>query len=710
MLSSLLSLIFLGIAGYLATIDLGLEGQLWLGGGIVGLLILLKPLHRNATIRLAAIAFAAFASFRYFYWRATETLPTENWVILILGLLLMAAEGYGIWIYTSGAFIGLRPIDRRSAPLPSDPARLPTVDILVPSYDEPWDIVGTTLIAARNIRWPEGKLRVVLCDDGGTKQRREASDMDKADAALRRHEEFKTKCAEIGVTYITRDKNVGAKAGNLNHAMKTLPNPAQLVAIFDADHVPTADFLERTVGFFLEDEKLSLVQTPHNFITPDPLEKNLGTFGVMPGEADMFYGAVQPGLDFWNASFFCGSAAVIRRKALDEIGGIQEDTVTEDAHTSLEMHARGWNSAYLPRPMVAGLHPASYASFVKQRVRWTQGMIQIFLRHNPLLKRGLGFAQRLCYGANSGFWFFPFARICFLLSPIPYLVFGLEIFRATTTDFLAYAMPHLAASIIMTDILHGRWRWPFVSELYELALSLYTLPAVAGTIMSPKKPTFAVTAKDEQLDRDFLSPLAKPFLGMLGLLTLALLVGIWRAAVNPADLDAIFIVLLWDAFNILLLLGAIGAMYELRHRRTSPRVDRDLPAAVTIGDKQLPVRIIDASIGGVAIRGDGFTVALQPMDSVALSFQSPGGQWIEANCQIRHRRDDGAYGLMFVEPTLATREAIIRIVYGSSDTWAADMEKRTKRHGMLKGFAFFLKISLGHGLSALGRTFFSSGA
>lgn len=564
------------------------------------------------------------------------------------------------------------------------------------------------MLAAKSIRWPADKLRVILCDDGGTEERRKSHDPAKSEKALKRHIEFQKNCEEIEVVYITRENNAGAKAGNLNNAMRHIPNPAQFVAIFDADHVPTADFLERTMGFFIEDDKCSLVQTPHNFLTPDPLEKNLGTFGTMPGEAEMFYGAVQKGLDFWNASFFCGSAAVIRRKALDEINLIQESTVTEDAHTSLEMHAKGWRSAYLPRPMVAGLQPASFSSFVGQRVRWTQGMIQIFRLHNPLFKRGLSFAQRLCYSANSGFWFFALARVCFLLSPIPYLLFGMEIFKATTAEFMAYAVPHLLASIIMTDILHGRYRWPFVSELYELALSLYTMPAVLSAMVSPKKPTFKVTAKDEQVERDYLSPLAKPFLGILAILVISLAIGLWRAIVNPRDLDAISVVIIWDFFNILLLLGAIGAMYELRHRRGAPRVNKDMPAILNVAGVSFNTRIVDASAGGVGIRGEGIGVGLATGDVVTLTFQSPSGDSIGGMCEVRHRREDGVHGLMFINPDVALKKAIIGLVYGSSESWVAEIERRTQRRGMLRGILFFFRISLGHGLSALGRSFFTA--
>ncbi len=147
-----------------------------------------------------------------------------------------------------------------------------------------------------------------------------------------------------------------------------------------------------------------LVQTPHFFINPDPIEKNLQTFTQMPSENEMFYRVIQRGLDYWNAAFFCGSAAVLRRKYIMEIGGISGDTITEDAETALTMHARGYNSAYIAKPMISGLQPETLGGFIGQRVRWAQGMLQIFLLKNPLVLPGLTLPQRLCYfsSASSG--------------------------------------------------------------------------------------------------------------------------------------------------------------------------------------------------------------------------------------------------------------------------------------------------------------------
>ena len=127
------------------------------------------------------------------------------------------------------------------------------------------------------------------------------------------------------------------------------------------------------------------MQTPHFFVNPDPIEKNLGTFAQMPSENEMFYGTIQQGLDKWNASFFCGSAAVLRREALEQAGGFSGITITEDCETALDLHARGWNSVYVDKPLIAGLQPETFSAFIGQRSRWCRGMVQILLLKNPLL-------------------------------------------------------------------------------------------------------------------------------------------------------------------------------------------------------------------------------------------------------------------------------------------------------------------------------------
>src|SRR5215813_7405256 len=155
---------------------------------------------------------------------------------------------------------------------------------------------------------------------------------------------------------------------------------------------------------------------------------------------------VQKGNDLWNASFFCGSCAVLSRRALDEIGGIATETVTEDAHTALRMQCRGWNTAYINIPQAAGLATESLAAHIGQRIRWARGMVQILRLENPLFVRGLTFSQRLCYFNATTHFLFALPRLIFLIIPLTYLLFGMVNIYGYSLSIFAYALPHIVLS------------------------------------------------------------------------------------------------------------------------------------------------------------------------------------------------------------------------------------------------------------------------
>jgi cellulose synthase/poly-beta-1,6-N-acetylglucosamine synthase-like glycosyltransferase len=163
----------------------------------------------------------------------------------------------------------------------------------------------------------------------------------------------------------------------------------------------------------------------------------------MPSENEMFYGIIQRGLDRWNAAFFCGSAALLRREALATNNGFSGKSITEDCETAIELHSRGWNSIYIDKPLVAGLQPVTFASFIGQRTRWAQGMMQILLFSFPLFKSGLSLPQRLCYLSSTLFWLFPLPRMIFLFAPFFYLFLDLQIFTASAGEFAAYTLTYV---------------------------------------------------------------------------------------------------------------------------------------------------------------------------------------------------------------------------------------------------------------------------
>jgi cellulose synthase (UDP-forming) len=475
---------------------------------------------------------------------------------------------------------------------------VPTVDILVPTYNESPDLLEVTLRACMMVRYPEGRLQVYLCDDGGTEQKSKDADPAKRHETRQRKTTLQTLCASLGVHYVTREKNVGAKAGNLNAALEK--SYGDLILILDADHVPTVDILERTVQWFIDQEDVFLVQTPHFMVNPDPIDRNLlQAFRRMPSENDMFYMAVQKGLDSWDSTFFCGSAALLRRKHIDLIGGIVGESITEDAETALDLHQRGFRSIYIDHPMVGGLAPESFNGFVVQRMRWTQGMVQIMLLKLPQALMQLKWHQAMCYINSCSFWFFPFARLIFLFAPVAYLVFGLEVYNASSFQIVVYTVPHVVASYFITSILFQRTRWPLISELYEIMQSVYSVRALVEVLRNPRKPNFVVTPKGELLGDDFISPLIRPYYIFIGILMATFIAGFWRYSAYPESRDLTMVVLFWHTINFVILLAAFGALLERKQRRTMPRMPTSVRALFQ-ADSGLAASCIvdDVSIGG----------------------------------------------------------------------------------------------------------------
>ncbi|MBV9218427.1 MAG: UDP-forming cellulose synthase catalytic subunit, partial [Methylobacteriaceae bacterium] len=501
---------------FLITLPISLQTHLIAGTAVVAAMMLLKWVKPHGIWRLIALALGTSIVLRYVYWRTTSTLPPVNQPEDFLpGLLVYLAEMYSVMMLALSLFVVATPHPSRRAPRRPE-QELPTVDVFVPTYNEDPDLLARTLAAAKGMDYPSDKFTVWLLDDGGTEQKRNSEKIEEALAAQRRHIELQELCASLEVRYLTRARNVSAKAGNLNNGMAQ--STGELIAVFDADHAPARDFLTSTVGFFGEDPRLFLVQTPHFFLNPDPIERNLRTFEKMPSENEMFYGIIQRGLDKWDAAFFCGSAALLRRAALQETDGFSGRSITEDCETAVELHSRGWHSVYVDKPLIAGLQPATFASFIGQRSRWAQGMMQILRFRFPPLKRGLSLAQRLCYMSSTLFWLFPLPRTIFLLAPLCYLFFDLEIFTASGSEFLAYTLSYMLVNLMMQNYLYGAYRWPWISELYEYAQSIYLLPALVSVILHPTKPTFRVTAKSESIATDRVSEIGLPFFVLFAVL------------------------------------------------------------------------------------------------------------------------------------------------------------------------------------------------
>lgn len=689
LLAALSGLILLG-CGYLAP-----HSQLVMGAVLLIFLFFISKLQNRIGRfgQIFLLFLAGFLTLRYWIFRTTQTLGFSDPLSFLFALLLYLAESYGILIHLFGMVVNIWPTDRKPEPLPSDPDQLPSVDIYIPTYDEPAELVRITATAATQMAYPRDKLAVYVLDDGGTRQQLANDDPQVALKARKRSEQLRTMAAEIGAIYYARDLNVHAKAGNLNEALFQCEchvdetdfdriscladglglGCGQLILVLDCDHVPTHDFLSNTVGFFIKDPKLFLVQTPHYFINPGPVEKNLAIFRKGPSENEMFYGVIQRGLDLWNASFFCGSAALLRRQPLMAAGGLAGETITEDVETSLKLHALGLNSLYLFKPMIVGLSPETYDNFIIQRSRWAQGMVQLFRLQNPLFRKGLKITQRLGYFNSCFFWFFGIARVVFFIAPMFFLLFGLRIYNASLIQVLAYGLPHLLGVYHVANQLYGRYRHPFFSEFYEAVQSIYLAPAIVKAFIWPRSPVFKVTPKAVSLKQNFLSHLALPFYVMAVICLGAQVIGWmrWHHVVNVVD--ALLICSLWNGFNFFLLLCCLGVVWERQQRRTAHRFPVSETAGIrrSVSAEVLPATVLDLSSGGFACRLDK-QLDLTVPGHVYLMTQDSYGQRYELPAIIRHSRpvSDGLLlGCEFVTETTQQQRQVIAYVFGDSCRW-----------------------------------------
>ncbi|NJR13633.1 MAG: glycosyltransferase [Phyllobacteriaceae bacterium] len=251
----------------------GLQAQFLFALGGVAIMGVIKMFRLKGVWRQTFLLIGSVIVFRYLYWRITSTLPPVSEPLnFIPGLLLFMAEVYSVSMLAINMVVVADPIRRKKEVLRGEPSSWPTVDIFVPTYNEDIEILGVTLAAARNLDYPTDKLNVFMLDDGGTDFRcNHHKDPKVREGAKKRRAEFSAFCDELGITYLTRQRNEHAKAGNMNEALKV--TKGEIVVVFDADHAPSRDFLKKTVGYFQADPKLFLVQTPHQFLNPDPIEK-----------------------------------------------------------------------------------------------------------------------------------------------------------------------------------------------------------------------------------------------------------------------------------------------------------------------------------------------------------------------------------------------------------------------------------------------------
>ena len=611
---------------------------------------------RHPRWRVFVILLNLAISTRYLWWRATETLNWESPAGIAVSLTVFLAEMYGFLVVLHHYVIATRSTDRQ-APAP-DASFSPSVDVFITTFNEGTEILYRTLVGCQAMDYPRKKIHVL--DDGS---RPEVAEL----------------CRRLGVGYITRDDNAGAKAGNLNNGLSR--TGADLVVTFDADHVPVRTFLTETVGFF-RDVKVAQVQTAHHFYNPDLFQDRLHISAYIANEQDMFYHVVQPGRDVYNSSFYCGSGAVFRRRALDQIRGFPTSTVTEDLHTSMLLHARGWQSIYVNKDLSAGLAPESYAAYITQRRRWAQGTLQVLLTRGGLFLRRLSFMQRLNYLSTLWYWLYGFPRLVYLVAPLLFLLGGLQpLVVNNLEDLLTFYLPHLAVSIVAFQLVNKGMRRIFWSDVYESCIAVQMAATVALFPARARKVRFQVTPKGRASGGSSSARLALPITLLVAFLIAGLLVGLARlvgVGVEQAG-SGVLINTIWTTYNLMVLGMGLILLRDRPARRTAVRLPRTIQAQLAWNGTRVEAQTLNLSETGAAVR---LSPARSLPDHMDLTLTAQG----EAPLTLRGRLvrcdvdGDGTISAAvdFIERSEEQHRRLVEMMFSPPDSWSG-------AHGLTMG-------------------------
>ncbi len=489
----------------------------------------------------------------YMLWR----LGTLNMEHPVFSWLVYLAEAYGLAAAAMHVFMVWRLTEREAPPPPAGRS----VDVFVTCYNEPEDMVRRTLLLARDMDYPH---QTWLLDDGNR-------------AAMR------ALAGRLGVRYLARTHNTHAKAGNLNHALEH--SSGELIAIFDADHAPQRHFLVRTLGYFL-DEKVAFVQTPQEFFNLNSFQHRLRwRTRRLWTEQSLFFKVLQRGKDYWNAAFFCGTCAVVRRSALREVGGFAVGTVTEDLHTSLKLHKAGFRSVYHHEPLAFGIAPAQITPFLAQRVRWGQGAMQVLRKENIFFTRRLTLAQKINYLASISTYFDGWQKGLYCVAPAVVLLTGWLPIDASGWVFLCWFLPYYLLSAWVFEELGRGYGGILYTEQYNFARFAAFAWATLGLLMGPRKFRVTNKALSHQSTNHLLM---LPQLLVLGLNLAAVALALaWSAQASYLPAYALYFNLGWAAVN---LACGLAVMRHVRSTERCLRAEYRFP---------LPLPLLPAQDGGM---------------------------------------------------------------------------------------------------------------
>jgi cellulose synthase (UDP-forming) len=625
-----------------------------------------KPWSRRIIVSILLVL-----TLRYLLWRSLSTLNLTTPLNGTFSLLLLGMEGGMILANLIQLVLLFTVRDRQREADRASQAVLaghftPWVDVLIPTYNEPVFILRRTVMGCQAMDYP--RKTVYLLDD----TRRPA---------------VHALAQELGCEYLTRPDNRFAKAGNLNHGLAH--SRGDLIAVFDADFVPTTNFLTRTVGFF-QRPQVGLVQTPQSFYNPDPIAHNLGLAQVLPPEEEVFYRHIQPMRDGVGGVICSGTSFVVRRQALEQVGGFVTESLSEDYFTGIRIGAAGYQLLYLDEKLSAGLAAENMAAHALQRMRWGRGTLQaFFIKANPLTLPGLSWMQRLAHLEGILNWFMVLSRVVLLWMPLSYAFLGVIPLRTTGAELVYFFLPYYWIQLWVFAWLNRRSRSAILSDLYSVILCFPLAVVVVQTLLRPFAAGFRVTPKGTSRHKSHFNwMLAWPLILTWGATAVSLGL-VLSGQVNPLGFGAsetgviassVFgIGWVWNSYNLVILTLALLVLWDMP--RQGETLTGQWPVRIWLSASPADAQAEPRSLWGLATQlsetGATLRLAAQAHSEAPIAHAtSLQVEFLDTNltlpAAVRQHQigiPESVLSVQFTDLSLAQQRQLVHLLFGRPGQW-----------------------------------------
>jgi cellulose synthase (UDP-forming) len=395
------------------------------------------------------------------------------------------------------------------------------------------------------------------------------------------------------------------------------------------------------------------------------------------GEQYLFFSLIQPGKDAWNAAYFVGSCAILRRQTLDDVGGFATASITEDMLTSIKIHAKGWASVYHNENLAFGIAAETLKPFSIQRQRWGVGNWQVFVRANPIFMKGLTLPQRLSYLSSMIYPLEGIQKLIFYLTPPAALFTGVLPMRALDVNYLLHFIPYFLFSMFGFSEMSRGVGGQILLEQYSMAKFFTYLKTMVIPFFPKKGKIFKVTPKGEEGRAPARTLIIPQFL----VLMLSFTAMLWALVELLLDLRSdSFIVSVncfWALYNSGLALAIIHFDYKkLFQRRSAFRIPDTVLASYRPLGETAPREERLAVVDNITEEG----IAMVALDQIPIGKEFAidlmlSKPYLRLSCRAVRERSMSAsqyqishIGLRFTDISQQARDIISRYLHASAVT------------------------------------------